>query len=204
MGASVWQWALAPVTGGASLLPEDTRSDIPIIGPLTGAKSDEQKALEATQRRLAEEQKQRMEQQKQAHLQNMANRLMAFAPMNNHLASRLGPQAAFTPQQMSQLAADPSGGPQAPADVQRWLALSDEERHHIRQASQRGQKTIVDNSGFHWQNQNIADLDARGAAFHKAQQPEQARQSMVEAAFSGMPAGPQPIPISAPAPPRRY
>ncbi len=203
MGASPWQWATAIPTGGLSLLPEDTRAGLPIIGPLTGAKSDEQKALEATQQRLAGEQKARMEQQRQVALQNTANRLTAFAPMNNHLASR-GMQA-YSPQQMQQLAADPSGGPKASPDVQRWMGLTDDERNHVRMAVQRGQPTIAV-GGKNWSGMTMQQLDAldqQTMAFSQQQNAEQARQAQVSSAFQGAPSAPAQISMPTPLAARR-
>lgn len=197
---------LAPLTGGLSLLGtgEDFRAGLPVIGGLTGAKSDEQKALEATQQRLAGEQKARMEQQRQIGMQNLANRLTAFAPMNAHVASR-GLQA-FSPQQMQQMAADPSGGPKADPAVQRWMSLTDQERQHVRDAKMRGQPTIIirgqDFSSMPMDQ--ILALDQAGVAFGQQQGAEQRRQAQVGAAFQGAPAGPAPIQMPTPAAARRF
>lgn len=202
MGASFGQWALALPTGGLSLLPEDTRSNIPVIGPLTGAKSDEQKALESTQQRLADEQKKRLEQQRQIQMQNMANRLMAFAPLNNHVASRLGPQAAFSPEQMAQFGADPMGPPKAGSpELQAWARLSDQDRAYA--MSHRGDKNLTF-GGATWGNYNLDQLEQQRMQLLQQQQQEQQRQAMISGAFQGMPQGPAPIPISAPAPARRF
>lgn len=198
---------LAPLTGGLSLLgtSEDFRSGLPVIGGLTGAKSNEQKALEQTQQRLAGEQKARMEQQRQIGMQNLANRLTAFAPMNNHLASR-GLQA-FTPQQMQQMAADPSGGPKADPAVQRWMSMSDQERQHVRDAIARGQPTISAGGTTMWSNMSLPQLDQieqQALAFSRTQGAEQRRQAQVGGAFQNIPAGPAPIQMPTPAAARRF
>ncbi len=202
MGASLLQWGLALPTGGLSLLPEDTRSRIPLVGPATGAVSDEQKRLEQTQQRLAAEAKQRMEQQRQINMQNTANRLMAFAPLNNHVASRLGPQAAFSPEQMSQFAADPQGAPKPGSpELGAWMRLSDPERAYA--MSHRGDKNLTF-GGATWGNYNLDQLEQQRMQLMQQQQAEEQRRAMVSGAFQGMPAGPEQIPISAPAPARRF
>jgi len=192
---------LAPLTGGLSLglVSEDTRAGLPVIGPLTGAKSDEQKRLEQTQQRLAAEQKQRMEQQRQVQMQNMANRMMAFAPMNNHVASRLGPQAAFSPEQMSQFAADPAGPPQVSPQLQAWMNMSDNDRNYVR--GHQADKSLM---GGRWSGVDLRALDQQHVDFLGKQRAEQARRAQVAGAFQGMPQGPEQIPISAPAPARRF
>lgn len=102
--------AFAPVTGGISLLSldENTRSRIPLLGELTGARSDAEKQLLAKQQQMAQEAKVRMGQQQDARMTGLAQQLLAFNPRNQMLAQMFGPQAAFTPQQIGQMTQGPA------------------------------------------------------------------------------------------------
>lgn len=188
----------AGIGGGAGLLIGGF-SDV-----FGGGKSKEQEALERTQQRLAEEQKVRMEEQRQVSMQNMANRLMAFGPMNSHVASRGG--QAYSPEQMSQFAADPTGGPKASLEVQRWLALPEEERARIRSAKNNGMAKII-SGNTDWgkiPQEKIWELDRQAAAFGGQQGAEDQRRAMVAGAFSNAPSGPAPIQMATPAAARRF
>jgi hypothetical protein len=101
--------ALAPATGGLSVLgmDENTRSRIPILGPLTGAKSDAEKALLEKQQQMAREAQQRMGYQQDARMNALGQQLLAFNPRNQMIAQMFGPQAAFTPEAMAQMAQGP-------------------------------------------------------------------------------------------------
>lgn len=100
---------LAPLTGGASLFAggEDTVARIPIVGGLLGAETDSEKALLEKQKQLAEEAKKRQKQNEQARLNALGQQMLAFNPQNQLMAQMFGPDAAFTPQQFSQMASDP-------------------------------------------------------------------------------------------------
>lgn len=163
---------------------ENTRAALP-LGKVTGAKPDSQKRLEETQRRLAAEQEARMEQMRQAHLQNLANRLMAFSPMNNHLAERMGPGAAFSPEQMGQLAASPFGGPQASPELQHYMSLSPEQRKvaHTLIGRGSGQDTLQAWGLAGMSADQITALEQERAAFEQQRQQEERRRAMVSGAF---------------------
>lgn len=123
-----WDWtkdnalgvAAAPFTGGLSLLPglgtavlgEDTMSKIPLIGPLFGSESDEQKALIAKQEQLAREAKLRRTQVQQQSLNALGQSMLAFNPRNQMMAQMFGPEAAFQPSQMAAMIANPQGMPE--------------------------------------------------------------------------------------------
>lgn len=92
---------------GRAVFDEDFRSSIPILGDATGAQSDEEKALLAKQKQLAEEAKQRQQQMQQARMNAMGQSLLAFNPRNQMMAKMFGPHAAFTPQQFAQMAQNP-------------------------------------------------------------------------------------------------
>ncbi len=101
--------ALAPVSGGLSLvgMSEDTMSGIPLLGPLTGAQSDEQKALIAKQKEMAEEARKRQRLNHEARMSALGQQMLAFDPMNQTMAKMFGPGAAFQPEQLANMAKDP-------------------------------------------------------------------------------------------------
>jgi hypothetical protein len=94
--------------GLSEIIGEDTRSKIPLLGPLTGAKSNEYNALLKKQEQMAKEAALQREQQRKAGLQSMSQQMMAFAPRNQMMAQMFGPEAAFTPQQFANMASDPN------------------------------------------------------------------------------------------------
>lgn len=113
---------LAPLTMGASLFgaTENTRSKIPLVGGLTGAQSDAEKALIAKQKQMAEDAARQKRANEQARMNALGQQMLAFNPRNQVMAQMFGPDAAFTPQQMGQMVADP--GAKSQADYhQAWL-----------------------------------------------------------------------------------
>ena len=107
----LFDMALSPITG---IVGEDTMSKIPVLGSLAGAKSDEYKALIKKQEQLAKEMAARREQQHAQSLQGLSQSMLAFGPRNQMMAQMFGPEAAFTPQQFANMAADPAGPPKPP------------------------------------------------------------------------------------------
>jgi|ERR1044071_5655 hypothetical protein len=103
----------ASTLGLSELLGEDAMSGIPVLNSIGGYKSDEEKALLAKQDEMAKEAKKRQDQNAQMRIQALGQSLLAFAPRNQMMAQMFGPQAAFTPEQMHQMSADPRGAPQA-------------------------------------------------------------------------------------------
>lgn len=120
------------VTGGASrLLPEDTMAKIPIFGPLSGARTDEQKRLLAKQKQQAEEAEKRRIEMQRTRMNALGQSLLAFNPQNQMMAEMFGAQAAFSPQQFAQMGADPSvaGMPWGTGtDAQRQAQYQDQQR----------------------------------------------------------------------------
>lgn len=109
-------------TGGLSeVIGEDTMSRVPVLNAIGGYESDAQKALIKTQQEMAADAKKRQEQNAQARMNALGQSLLAFNPQNQMLAQMFGPQAAFSPQQFAQMAADPR--PQQP-----WGTGTDQER----------------------------------------------------------------------------
>ena len=182
-----WDWTkdnalglgLAPLTGGLSLLPaagnailgEDTMSKIPLIGPLFGSESDEQKALVAKQEQLAREAKARRQQVQQQSLNSLGQSMLAFAPRNQMMAQMFGPEAAFQPSQMAAMIANPAGmpemdpnidqtstDPRVTAEQQRVMA----ERDTWRQQEERRKQQLM--QGFAPPGQGPAPLDPRRPA----------------------------------------
>lgn len=123
---------LAPFTGGSSLFAasENTRSRIPLVGGLTGAQSDAEKQLLKKQEEMAKEAAKQRRRNEQARLNSLGQSMLAFNPRNQVMAQMFGPDAAFTPQQFAQMAADPN----APERAANWGKGTDEERQYQVQA----------------------------------------------------------------------
>lgn len=107
--------------GLSELAGEDTMSKVPILGPLMGAQGDATKNLIATQKRLAEETAKQRERNAQMRMNALGQQMLAFNPYNQAVAQMFGPEAAFSPQQMQQMAADPR-------PEQQWGTGTDQER----------------------------------------------------------------------------
>lgn len=120
--------AMLGPTGGLGTLfglgdaEENIMARIPIVNSLTGAQTDSQKELLRKQEQLAADAKKREQSNAQARMQALGQSLMAFNPQNQLMAQMFGPEAAFTPQQFSQMAADPRVAGQA------WGTGSDQDR----------------------------------------------------------------------------
>jgi len=69
--------------------------------------SKAEKALLAKQEQLAKETAARREQVQQEGMNRLGTQLLAFNPQNQMMAQMFGPDAAFNPQQMGAMAADP-------------------------------------------------------------------------------------------------
>lgn len=168
---------LAPFTGGASLLAggEDTVARIPVVGGLLGAETDSQKALVKKQQQLAEEARKRQKQNEQARLNALGQQMLAFNPQNQLMAQMFGPDAAFTPQQFAQMAADPYARSQAEFSAAHKESLA---------------------SGKPMQGWTQEDIDRM--------QADQRRRAMVEQNMRAPGPGPAPIRTPAPQAARRF
>lgn len=129
---------LAPMTGGLSLGAggEDLLARVPVVGGLLGAETDSQKALIKKQQQLAEDAKKQQQRNAQARMQALGQSMLAFNPQNQMMAQMFGAEAAFTPQQFAQMAADPSIAGQP------WGTGTDEQR--IAQAKDRDRRRMIE------------------------------------------------------------
>lgn len=119
MGFDIGRLGLGVMTLGASeLIPEDTRSRIPILGELTGAKSDEQKNLLKKQEEMAADVRKRQRFNERARMNAMGQKMLAFNPQNQMMAKMFGPEAAFTPEEFAKMGADPMADQEAA--MQAW------------------------------------------------------------------------------------
>lgn len=128
--------SLAPVTGGLSLGAggEDMVARVPLVGGFLGAETDSQKRLVKKQEELAKEAELQRKRNAQARMQALGQSMLAFNPQNQMMAQMFGPQAAFSPQQMAQMAADPSiaGVPWGQGtDEQRQAQVQDQRRRQM-------------------------------------------------------------------------
>src|SRR5215216_6449212 len=105
--------------GGSELLGEDTMSKIPGLNAIGGYQPDSQKALIKKQEELAKDAELQKKRNQQARMQALGQSMLAFNPQNQMMAQMYGPQAAFSPQQMAQMAGDPGAKPLEEA-TQAW------------------------------------------------------------------------------------
>jgi len=98
-----WQDAFRAVTSKG----EDLLSGVPVLGPLLGAESSEQKALRAKQKQMADEAEKRMRANQESRMNALTQSMLAFDPYNQMIAQMMGPGAAFSPQQLQQMAQNP-------------------------------------------------------------------------------------------------
>lgn len=178
--------ALAPVTGGASLLgaSENTLSKIPVVGGLMGAQSDAEKALLKKQEQMAAETKAQQEKNARMRMQALGQSMLAFNPQNQMMAQMFGPQAAFTPQQFSQMAADPSA--RTPEDFAR-----DRQAALARQPGPNG--NAPSRHMPNWTAEDIAKMQA-----------EQRRRQQIEQQMTPLGPGPAALNMAPPAAARRF
>lgn len=121
--------ALAPFTGGLSLVSmdgglEDTASRIPGINELTGAESNEEKALRRKQKELAKALEQQRDAQQNSRMNALGQQLLAFNPRNQVMAQMFGPQAAFSPEAMAAMAQSPLPSPIEAAGIPTGTTLT--------------------------------------------------------------------------------
>lgn len=164
--------------GLSEVVGEDTRSKIPLIGPLSGARSDATKNLMATQQRLAEETRKQQERNAQMRMNALGQQMMAFNPQNQAMAQMFGPEAAFNPQQFAQMANDP--GARTP---EQYSAA------HKQAMAQGGGRQRMDG----W---TAADL--------QRMQENERRKKMVEQNMQPLGPGPAPMQMTAPQAGRRF
>ncbi len=84
--------------------------NLPIIGGIFGGgQSDAEKALIRKQQQMAESLKRRQQQMRlQApQLQAGAQQMLAYDPLNQHMARTFGPESAFTPEQVTGMLKNP-------------------------------------------------------------------------------------------------
>jgi hypothetical protein len=130
--------------GLSEAVGEDTMSKVPVLNALGGYQADSQKALEKKQQEMAEAMKKRQRHNEQMRLNALGQKMLAFNPQNQLMAQMFGPEAAFTPQQFAQMAADPAAAERAA----NWGKGTDEERENQvkdRDAEARRQAMIQQN-----------------------------------------------------------
>ena len=74
---------------------------------LTSGRTPEEKRLLEKQQQMADEAARRREQVQQQSMDALGQQLMAFAPLNQAMASMYGPEAAFTQEQFANMAQNP-------------------------------------------------------------------------------------------------
>lgn len=157
-----------------AIVGEDTMSSIPVLNTLTGSKSDEQKALLKKQQQMADELKKRQRMNEQARMNALGQQMLAFNPQNQLMAQMFGADAAFSPQQFAQMAADPMANQQA--------------GHAAWEASLKGRRPMTPEEQETWQR---AEADKR-------------RQAMVQQNMRPVGPGPAPMRLPTPQASRRF
>lgn len=162
-------------SGGLTRLAgEDTLAKIPVLNSITGSKTDSQKELLKKQEELAKEAEQQKKRNQQMRMQALGQSMLAFNPQNQMMAQMYGPQAAFTPQQMAQMSADPG-------------AMSQEDWSRAHAESLRSGKA----------------MDVRPDDY-KRMQDNQRRMAQVQAQTTPLGPGPAPLRLPPPQAARRY
>lgn len=115
---------------------------------LFGGGDDEKKAMRALQQRqkelAAELERQRQETYK-GRIQALNQSTQALAPYNNMVAQMVGPQAAFSGDQVAAMTADPKGGPSAQYPwIQNAFKAGWDQKPLLEFAELMGQTAIVD------------------------------------------------------------
>jgi hypothetical protein len=177
---------------------EDFMDKMPVIGSFT--RSDEEKALVKKQREMAEEARRQLEQSRQTSMQALGQSMLAFNPQNQMMAQMFGPQAAFSPQQMAQMSADPAGGPQADQWIMDAVARGEAEMPAAQWMNERGPGRNASGKDGERAAQQLSAIQAHARAMKEYEE----KRRKLEGAFSPLPQGPAPIQQTQAAPGRRY
>lgn len=183
---------------------EDFGARIPVVGSLFGLQTNEQRDLLRKQRQLAEDAERRQAMMTQARMQALGQQMLAFAPRNQMMAEMFGPEAAFTPQQMGDMTANPMGvGPGAPSDpavaglLKRYPNLLEMYEKNPDAWHGKGQFAGAANT------QQLGGALDHERARREAEAKEAERRRRIEQQFK-VPLGPQPLQPTPVAPPRKY
>jgi hypothetical protein len=110
---------------------EDFVARLPVFGALTGAETSSHRALVAKQQQMADEAKKRQRLNHQARMNALGQQMLAFNPMNQTMAQMFGPGAAFQPEQLAAMAADPMK-PQLDPSLYGYQGTNDKKEAEIR------------------------------------------------------------------------
>lgn len=155
---------------------EDIIARIPVVGPLTGAETSSHKALKAKQEQMAEEAKKRQRLNHQVRMNALGQQMLAFNPMNQTMAQMFGPGAAFQPEQLAAMAADPMK-PQLDPSLYGYQGTNDKKE---------------------------AEIKAFMADKKQYDENEKRRREMLMGGLQPLPQGPAPIQQRAPLAAKRY
>lgn len=160
-----------------SLLPIGTAGlSVGLEKMLFGGQSKEQKALKAQQEKLAQEAELRREQTQQARMQALGQRVLAFNPHNQLMAQMFGPQAAFSPEQLAGMAANPME-PAIDPELINYTGTDKKVQARVEESIRKKQEF---------------------------ERQEKERREMLMGGLSPLPQGPTPIQMPAPQAARRY
>jgi hypothetical protein len=171
--------------GLSEVVGEDTMSKVPGLNAIGGYQSDSEKALLAKQQQMADDLKKRQADNERQRMNALGQQLLAFNPRNQMMAQVFGPEAAFTPQQMGQMAADPG-------------AKTQDDYHRAWEESMHGGPVDPHTRSRRQPMQGFTAEDLQ------RMQEDQRRQAMVQQSMTPLGPGPAPLRQVAPQPGRRY
>lgn len=176
LGASAGPWGAA--AGGA----------LGLLGAGLGVfgGGDAEKALLKKQEELAAEAKKQQERNAQMRMQALGQSMLAFNPQNQMMAQMFGPEAAFSPQQMAQMSADPGARSRADFEAAQRQAMGG----------------TADNPNM--MGRTGAVMGGWTAADMRRMEENERRMAMVQQQTTPLGPGPAPLKLPKPQPGRRY
>jgi hypothetical protein len=177
-----------------------------LLGAAFGVFGDdsESKALIKKQKEMAEEAARQKKRNEQARMQALGQSMLAFNPQNQMMAQMFGPQAAFSPQQMAQMAADPTAGPEAEQWIKDAVARGEHKMPPAQWMEERGPGRNASGKDGERAAQQLSAIKAHARAVEEDQARRDKQRQMIEGGLSPLPQGPAPIQQTQAAPTRRY
>lgn len=164
--------------GLSEALGEETMSKVPVLGALGGFRSNAEKQLMETQKRLAQETAAQRAQNERTRMNALGQQMLAFNPQNQAVAQMFGPEAAFSPQQMAGMVNDPGA--------------RNREQYNAAHAKAMTQP---------WQDRRMEGWTGDDV---KRMEENERRQKMVQQNMQPLPQAPPPMQMTGAAPARRF
>lgn len=177
-----------------------------LLGAAFGLFGDdsESKALAKKQQEMADEAARQKKRNEQSRMQALGQSMLAFNPQNQMMAQMFGPQAAFSPQQMAQMAADPTPGPEAEQWIKDAVARGEQNMPPEQWMMERGPGRNASGKDGQHAAQQLSAIKAYARAVEEDQARRDKQRQMIEGGLSPLPAGPAPLQQRTPQAARRY